>query len=306
MSDPLLISSQLYYFHRFEKCSRWDELVDTLNFHVSFSQTSLTPCVFHLLNASHAVRVGMTKNDDEDVVLLRSALLEKPSGHTPLCRHIREVIIAIQEVEGQLRAAGQKACVVICTDGESSDGDVREALRPLKQLPACIILRLCTNEQRIIDYWNNVDQELGLNMDVLDDLANEAKEIYLANPWLTYALPFHRMREFGVTLDEFDALDERLLKRRDMGRVCRLIYGPSLDPYMDMRTDWADFVTGVRQGNNAMHKVWSPGDGRMRDWIDVFTLQRCYKPTHLHKVSSVALSVFSSKDKNDVGGCWIM
>ena len=43
---------------------------------------------------------------------------------TPLCRHIREVIARIETMESTLRENGQRACVIIATDGESSDGDI--------------------------------------------------------------------------------------------------------------------------------------------------------------------------------------
>ena len=47
-------------------------------------------------------------------------------------------------IEPQLRAAGQQAALVIATDGESSDGDVVAALRPLASLPVFVSVRLCT------------------------------------------------------------------------------------------------------------------------------------------------------------------
>ena len=72
------------------------------------------------------------------------------AGGTPLCKHIREVIDEIRAMEHQLRQAGQKACIVIATDGESSDGDIAEAMRPLKQLPVWVVVRLCTDEDRIV------------------------------------------------------------------------------------------------------------------------------------------------------------
>lgn len=146
-----------------------------------------------------------------------------PCGGTPLCAHITEIAESIRQVEGQLRASGQKACVIIATDGEASDGDVTEALRPLKALPCWVILRLCTGEDRIVDYWNAIDHDLELNMDVLDDLVGEAKEIARRNPWLSYAEPLHRMREFGVSLKEIDLLDESLLSKEYMMKICRLM-----------------------------------------------------------------------------------
>ena len=144
-----------------------------------------------------------------------------PDGGTPLCRHITEVVKDIQAMEAQLRAANQKVCVVIATDGVSSDGDISAAMRPLKNLPVQVTVRLCTNEQNIVEYWSNIDQELELSMDVLDDLSGEATEIHKVNKWFTYAEPIHRMREFGVSLKEFDLLDEKALNTEQLMRVCK-------------------------------------------------------------------------------------
>lgn len=60
-----------------------------------------------------------------------------------------------------LRQTNQKVCVIIATDGESSDGDIAAAMRPLQQLPVWVVIRLCTDENRIVDYWNNIDNVLG-------------------------------------------------------------------------------------------------------------------------------------------------
>lgn len=64
------------------------------------------------------------------------ATLQSPSGGTPLCAQIREVVAQVQEMAPALRNNGQRAVVVIASDGESSDGDVAAALRPLS-VSAC-------------------------------------------------------------------------------------------------------------------------------------------------------------------------
>ena len=64
-------------------------------------------------------------------------------------------------MEPFLRSTGQKVAVIIATDGESSDGDMAAAMAPLKLLPVHVVVRLCTDEKRICDYWNNIDQQLG-------------------------------------------------------------------------------------------------------------------------------------------------
>ena len=38
-----------------------------------------------------------------------------------------------------LESKGKKACVVIITDGEASDGDLLEAMKPLDDLPVLIL-----------------------------------------------------------------------------------------------------------------------------------------------------------------------
>jgi hypothetical protein len=143
-----------------------------------------------------------------------------PGGGTPLCHHIREVTKEIQRLEVGLRASGQKALLVIASDGEASDGDVTQAMRPLKNLPVWVVVRLCTSEDRVVDYWNNVDRELELNMDVVDDMVGEAKEIHSLNRWLTYGEPLQRLREFGLSVKELDLLDEKKLSLEELRKVC--------------------------------------------------------------------------------------
>ena len=50
-----------------------------------------------------------------------------------------------------------------------------------------VVLRLCTDHKETIDYWNNIDKELELEMDVIDDLVQDAKQVKEANPWLFMA-----------------------------------------------------------------------------------------------------------------------
>jgi hypothetical protein len=156
-----------------KSCSRYEELSHALMiFHAGFAKAAFAPTEFRFLNATaDSLRIGFDpvheKPRDYDAFITRLGILR--SGGTPLCHHIREITQDIENRAAQLRATGQKACIIIATDGESSDGNISDALRPLKNLPVWVVIRLCTSDRKIVDYWNNVDRELELSMDVLDD-----------------------------------------------------------------------------------------------------------------------------------------
>ena len=202
------------------KCSRWVELTEALKFHVNFARQASAPTEFRLLNGAPPIRIGMTDGEEMTRLSTLNAMLDgSPSGGTPLCRHIREVVAAIRAAEQELRANGQKACLIIATDGESSDGNVAEAMTPLKDLPVWVVVRLCTDEERIVNYWNSIDEQLELSMDVLDDLSGEAQEVHEKNPWLIYGEPLQRLREFGISIKEVDLLDEKPLSPDEVRRI---------------------------------------------------------------------------------------
>ena len=134
-----------------------------------------------------------------------------------------EVVSQITKIAPELRAAGKKAALIICTDGEASDGEITNALQPLHNLPVWVVIRLCTDENTIVNYWNNVDDQIELNMDVIDDPLGEGQQIQTKNDWLTYGLPLHRLREFGVTMKEIDMIDESSLSAEQMKSFCCLL-----------------------------------------------------------------------------------
>jgi hypothetical protein len=86
-----------------------------------------------------------------------------------------------------------------------------------------IVIRLCTDEDRVIQYWNAINAQLEGSMDILDDLQGEAREVNEHNPWLTYGEPMHRLREWGVKMTELNYIDEGSLSAVEMANLCEVL-----------------------------------------------------------------------------------
>ena len=170
---------------------------------------------------------------------LLATMMTDPTGRTPLCGHLQYVHDQIVAQSATLQRNGQKAVLVIATDGVSTDGDLAQMLRSFEQLPVWVVVRLCTDEDEIVEYWNNIDSEIEVAMDVLDDIEGEAKEVVGANPWLSYSVPLHRAREGGLHKKAFDLLDERLLTSGELSQFLELMFGT--DDLPDPVTEWKKF-----------------------------------------------------------------
>lgn len=264
-------------------CTRWSELTDALNFHIELAEVAKAPTEFRLLNGADPVLVGMGDDQGEGAAFAKEVIGEDPAGQTPLCAHIRCVIRAINAMAPTLRANGQKAAVIICTDGESSDGPVAEAMRPLQNLPVWVVIRLATDEPTIVKYWDEIDKELELEMDVLDDLVQDAKQVVSHNPWLRYGDEMHRMREFGASFKELDFVDEGpLASEHCKSLIQNVLGGPNL-PHPDV--DLASFLSAVRRASEKQQKIFDPLEGKFEHWIRLDKLKAKFSTGGLESVA---------------------
>ena len=254
-------------------------MTQSLRFHAELSEVSHAPSEFRLLNNAEPVLVG--KNDDQGagLELLNEILDDSPGGQTPICAQIHEVVRKITEMDDLLRNNNQTAAVIICTDGVSTDGDVAEAMKPLQHLPVWVVVRLCTDDEDLIDYWNNIDEDLELDMDVLDDVKGEAIEVRTANPWLRYGESLHRLREFGAAIKEMDLIDESALSSEQMAVMVSVLCGSGNVrdlPHPDV--DWNAFVQEIKNNSPEERWIYDPIDEKAATWIDLKALTKMYNP----------------------------
>ena len=212
--------------------------------------------------------------NDHDVVAYetRQALewIQKvrPGGCTPLTQHILEIQQEVASLVPTLTSTGQRVVLVLATDGLPTDSagyggpacqqEFVSSLRRLEGLPVWIIIRLCTDEQSVVDFYSELDKQLELSIEVLDDFSNEAAEIQQHNPWLTYGLPIHRMRELGYHDRVFDLLDERPLTTAEMRDFLCLLLG-DLDGVPDPSGDWSGFLQHVKRLVENEKETWVSG-----------------------------------------------
>ncbi len=172
----------------------------------------------------------------------------------------------------------QKVAIVIATDGlPNVRHSFVEALRSLEGLPVWIVIRLCTDDDKVVEYYNNLDSQLELSLEVLDDWEMEAKEVYEHNKFLNYTLPLHRCREMGYHHRIFDLLDERKLTMDELQEFLVLLFGEKeFDAVPDPQIDWRGFLKAVTKMVEQEQYHWNPINHKVQPTISVTKLNKEY------------------------------
>mmetsp|Transcript_19781 Transcript_19781/g.41614 ORF Transcript_19781/g.41614 Transcript_19781/m.41614 type:complete len:260 (-) Transcript_19781:366-1145(-) len=201
-----------------------------------------------------------------------------PIALTVTTNIIASVVSPVAGKADSLRAEGKQVVVVLATDGVPSNDqgymnaqskkEFQRALQTLQGLPIHLVVRLCTDEDEVGDYWNELDTQVELPLDVLDDFVGEATEIYQFNPWLVYGLPLHRAREFGVKHKLFDLLDERPLLASEMYEFILLLLGLSEDDLPDPAVDTKAFGSALDRFLRVLPRTYNPVAKTTTPWLD--------------------------------------
>jgi len=280
-------------------CSRWNEIKDCIEYHAQMAAALEAPTTFRMLNdpacGPSSQQFGVAENSldsrvlqeevDRAITIMKTA---QPGGVTPLIQHIEEIRQSVKELEPQLRADGCRVAIILATDGLPTDSrgygganiqqQFVEALRGLEGLPVWVVVRLCTDEENVVEFYNDLDGQLELSLEVLDDFLEEATEVNEHNPWLNYALPLHRLREMGYHHRIFDMMDERAFTHEELREYCSLLLvdkSPS-DELPDPSADWNEFSKTVKTLLAKQPGQWNPMKKKVTPWIDVKKMDKIY------------------------------
>jgi hypothetical protein len=181
----------------------------------------------------------------------------------------------ISSLAPQLRQQQSTVSIILTTQGIPTSPHFIQTLRSLEGLPVWVVVRLCTDDETVFDFYNSLDAQLNLPYDVLDDFFGEALEVYLKNPWLTYGLPLHRFRESGVRIDVLDEIDERALNLKEVRDLCSLLFSaPTVLP--DPAVNWNAFFQAVTNLMAREKPQWNPVTRKLSPWINLVDLNRFY------------------------------
>jgi hypothetical protein len=268
--------------------TRWEELKDCLFFHTELTARFLLPTRFSLLNAPQQglpqyFSLAQSGNLIEEKQIVQNVLTHViPNGPTPIAAQLQILHAYVSSIASQLKARRHIVPIVITTQGlptnaigETSTFIINEffqMLHSFESLPVSMALRLCTDDEKAIDFYNSVDKRLKL--DVLDDFYGEALEAYLRNPWLTYGIALHRYREMGFRVHVLDILDERALTKRELRELCDFLFDV---PIPDPELDWNIFMNTIKGSLSREHMQWNPIKKAVTPWIDIALLNDAYE-----------------------------
>ena len=101
--------------------------------------------------------------------------------------------------------------------------------------------------------------------------------MYLHNPWLTYGIGIHRLREAGLGTELMDELDEKALSLDEIHEFCiEFFVGTNDIPLSNPCQDFPGFVRDLEQILMREEGVYNPCKKKMCPWIDVDKLRRLF------------------------------
>jgi len=284
--------------------SRWEELKYCVGSQVQLTSVMNMPMRFALVNQPpsnigpqyFAVGENGVVSMQQDIQTMGQIMTTlKPSGPTTLSQQLAGLQKFVTSIAHLARNSNHTISVVVATQGiptnekgESNSQVVQQFIQILKSfenLPVYVMIRLCTDDERVFDFYNSIQDQLRFPYDVLDDFFGESLEVYLQNPWLTYGLPLHKFRELGFYVQVLDAIDERPLTIEDLRNFCALLFGNSNLP--DPKTQWNAFFSTIGTLLSQEPQQWNPVTRKFNPWINMVQLERLYKPTvhqpHFHQ-----------------------
>lgn len=274
---------------RVDHVTRWEELKDCVAYHADLAARFSMPSRYGLLNdpkvGPQYLSLMQGGNVQQEMQILMHVMAQTvPNGPTPLTTQLRIVRDFIVSISPQLMTRHQTIPIIIATQGLPTNevgisssqiqNDFVIMLRSFEAFPVCFVVRLCTDDEQAILFYNSLDAQLHLSFDVLDDFYGEALEVYLRNPWLNYSLVLHRYREMGFRVAVLDKLDERALTPYELRDLFHFLF--DVPELADPVSDWCSFLKTIEFCMTQERLHWNPILKTPTPWVNLNQLNAIY------------------------------
>jgi len=233
------------------QCTRWEEICQIAVMHARWNMEYGTLSEFVILNPDSSSPKFEQGNDyfmidnakgngDQQIEQLDQMLqCVRHLGDTPITNRLREIRAQLAPQAAELARSGQKVILVLVTDGVPStndgnldyDGMVQELRRFSTELPVQLVVRLCTDDDEVAEFYNQILRDLELQLDIIDDMVSEAGKAYKrGNSFFAYTPIIQLLREGGTSLKVLNVLGERHLNPTEAALVSQLLVRGIDDP----------------------------------------------------------------------------
>jgi hypothetical protein len=162
-------------------CSRWEEAQDEVAFHACMSGALGVPTRFNMVNTPTSATAGVqlpstfsVAENGPTAVQQELQMAKQIMGQVipigpanPLAFHLRQIRNMALQMAPQLAREGKSISLILATSGVPTDAhgqhgpavvqDFIHALRSLEGLPLSIVVRLCTDDEKVVDFYNTLD-----------------------------------------------------------------------------------------------------------------------------------------------------
>lgn len=211
--------------------TRWDELIESMNFHLETCQAGLMNSKFMKFN-SHSYEVHSSMDSPP---LLSSKFKCRESRQSNFDSLVIFMYNELESVRGFLKKSQKIVTLTICTCFTliSARPGTENVFRNLvKNNPISVTIRVCTQDTSILEWWKNFNRIHGLGMNIIAGYCDESVWVHSHNPWLCYTKAIHYMREF--CMDELISLNTRSFWSSDIKVIGSIIYGRDINNNEDI------------------------------------------------------------------------
>jgi len=234
--------------------------------------------VWHLdTGAADDTDLSWMERAEKDLDLVENVLYGSGCCYTtPLAEHIWALHDQVSALCSSL-LPGQRVAIIIASDGvPSNPQSFLDAMQALQSLPVYLVVRLCTNDEASMHFWDTLDLDLSIPVEILDDFEEENRMAYATNPWCNYCIGVQRAREWGFRSKLFEKLRERPLTHSEVRDYCALIFGVKKNALSDPNAAWEDFYYDIEALNAREKRQYNPFMKRNRGWVDLKQMGNIY------------------------------